>query len=412
MKTTDLIPILLYHLNQGDKYGLELIECCKQCSDGKIVVKQPTLYSVLKKLEKSKFISSYWKDSEIGGKRHYFKLTNNGLAQLETYPSLDELIKIALTEENDENSEQEISETEEIAENKPSPSPFDNFSFDAKVVNEIQDEELISNEQASVLPEPKEEKAKQLPSPVQQTKETQSFNIFDAFDEAEEERQEEELKLANPFDSKTANEENVKLESKDTKINEFVNSDVKTFAKSSTPISIIEKEEVIVAPITPIVFEEEDIKFQDYVDIKTDKTIKLATKTARRRLYKTITSSLLSLIIIGVCLLSWVKYMTPIYAVCLIASTLYIVFYACNFIGRYTSQHYALGYKYNYPYKRKIVFRLCAFASIVGILLVINLIMGNSLFSMSNIGNFVAPIIIASTMFLDYLLSVILYHKI
>ena len=59
MKTTDLIPILLYHLKEGDKYGLELVEACKNCSDGKIEIKQPSLYSVLKKLEKSHF-SAAW----------------------------------------------------------------------------------------------------------------------------------------------------------------------------------------------------------------------------------------------------------------------------------------------------------------------------------------------------------------
>lgn len=93
MKTTDLIPIILYQLVDSDKYGYEIIKQIESVSNGSITIKQPSLYSILKKLEQGKFISSYWQDSEIGGKRHYYKLTDNGRAQLDTYPPLEELIK-------------------------------------------------------------------------------------------------------------------------------------------------------------------------------------------------------------------------------------------------------------------------------------------------------------------------------
>lgn len=93
MKTVDLIPIILYQLKEEDKYGLEIVDAINKCSQNKIDVKQTTLYPLLKKLEKSRFISSYWQDSEIGGKRHYYKITENGLSQLETYPALTELLK-------------------------------------------------------------------------------------------------------------------------------------------------------------------------------------------------------------------------------------------------------------------------------------------------------------------------------
>ena len=107
MKTTDLIPILLYHLKDGDKYGLELVNACEECSNGVIKIKQPTLYSILKKLEKSHFISSYWKDSEIGGKRHYYKILDNGLAQLDTYPPLEDLIEQLDVDYSDKEDEKE-----------------------------------------------------------------------------------------------------------------------------------------------------------------------------------------------------------------------------------------------------------------------------------------------------------------
>jgi len=99
MKTTDLIPLILYQLVDDDKYGYEIVKQIEDSSSGKIVIKQPTLYSLLKKLEQGKFISSYWQDSEIGGKRHYYKLTDSGRAQLDTYPSFEQLIKDAIGED-------------------------------------------------------------------------------------------------------------------------------------------------------------------------------------------------------------------------------------------------------------------------------------------------------------------------
>ena len=79
MKTADLIPLILLELNECDKYGFELTKSIENKSHGKIIIKQPTLYTILKKLEKTKFITSYWQDSEIGGKRHYYKITDNGI---------------------------------------------------------------------------------------------------------------------------------------------------------------------------------------------------------------------------------------------------------------------------------------------------------------------------------------------
>lgn len=127
MKTTDLIPILLHELKNGDKYGLEIVESIKTASNGQIEIKQPTLYPLLKKLEKSKFISSYWQDSEIGGKRHYYQITQNGLAQLETYPPLEVLIENALKDDDFTPYEKENNSIPVIADNATnnSPSPFD-----------------------------------------------------------------------------------------------------------------------------------------------------------------------------------------------------------------------------------------------------------------------------------------------
>ncbi len=114
MKTADLIPLILLELSTGDKYGFELTKAVETKSQGKIVIKQPTLYTLLKKLEKSKFISSYWLDSDIGGKRHYYKLTENGKLQVSTLPSYDTLINIALADENEQTFSFENSESKKV----------------------------------------------------------------------------------------------------------------------------------------------------------------------------------------------------------------------------------------------------------------------------------------------------------
>lgn len=70
--------IILKTLATGDKYGYEIIKEIESKSKGTYELKQPTLYSCLKRLESQGFISAYWVNSEIGGRRHYYKLTDLG----------------------------------------------------------------------------------------------------------------------------------------------------------------------------------------------------------------------------------------------------------------------------------------------------------------------------------------------
>lgn len=70
--------IILRTLLDGEKYGLEIINDIETKSNGKYTIKQPTLYSALKRLEEKGYISSYTTDSAIGGKRKYFSLTDLG----------------------------------------------------------------------------------------------------------------------------------------------------------------------------------------------------------------------------------------------------------------------------------------------------------------------------------------------
>ena len=80
-----LSTIILSTFLDGDKYGYEIIKDIETKSGGKIKIKQPSLYSSLTRMENQKLISSYWRDSDIGGKRHYYRLTDFGRKQTEQW---------------------------------------------------------------------------------------------------------------------------------------------------------------------------------------------------------------------------------------------------------------------------------------------------------------------------------------
>ena len=72
--------IILRALYDGDKYGYEIISEIERKSHGQYSLKQPSLYSALKRLEKDGYVTSYWGGSVSGGRRKYFSLTESGKA--------------------------------------------------------------------------------------------------------------------------------------------------------------------------------------------------------------------------------------------------------------------------------------------------------------------------------------------
>ncbi len=72
--------IILRSLYDGDKYGYDIINEIEKKSGGLYTLKQPTLYSALKRLEALKYVESYYGDYSNGGRRKYFSLTNSGRA--------------------------------------------------------------------------------------------------------------------------------------------------------------------------------------------------------------------------------------------------------------------------------------------------------------------------------------------
>ncbi|MFD1040157.1 PadR family transcriptional regulator [Virgibacillus byunsanensis] len=79
------IDILLLSLvAKNDTYGYEMVKNLKQSSNELYNMSEGTLYPALKRMEKKDWIESYWGDSETGGRRKYYKITDKGKKELDT----------------------------------------------------------------------------------------------------------------------------------------------------------------------------------------------------------------------------------------------------------------------------------------------------------------------------------------
>ena len=100
--------LILDSLSDGSKYGLEIIEYITKKTHGGYILKKPTLYSCLTRLEKKGLVSSsFWGESEFGGKRHYYALTNEGKEHLEILRKEFDGINFEVLAEREEEEEQE-----------------------------------------------------------------------------------------------------------------------------------------------------------------------------------------------------------------------------------------------------------------------------------------------------------------
>jgi len=74
--------IILKVLLDSDNYGYEIIKSIFKKSDNEYELKEPSLYTSLKRLEKDKLIRSYWGEESQGGRRKYYHITNAGEEEL------------------------------------------------------------------------------------------------------------------------------------------------------------------------------------------------------------------------------------------------------------------------------------------------------------------------------------------
>ena len=92
--------ILLRQLLRADSYGYMINKQISEQSGGNVELKEATLYTAFRRLEKDGLISSYWGDENQGARRRYYTLTPKGQERLmrdrrmwlETREILDKLI--------------------------------------------------------------------------------------------------------------------------------------------------------------------------------------------------------------------------------------------------------------------------------------------------------------------------------
>ena len=75
--------IILAQLYERDSYGYEINKRIQELTDGAYELKEATLYSTFRRLEKNGMIESYWGDQNTGARRRYYTITDLGRAQLE-----------------------------------------------------------------------------------------------------------------------------------------------------------------------------------------------------------------------------------------------------------------------------------------------------------------------------------------
>lgn len=71
--------IILFQLYQEDSYGYQINKNIMSITNNQFEIKEATLYTSFRRLEKQGFILSYWGDATTGARRRYYTLTEDGL---------------------------------------------------------------------------------------------------------------------------------------------------------------------------------------------------------------------------------------------------------------------------------------------------------------------------------------------
>ena len=77
------IPIVLSILKIEESYGYAIIKAVREVSEDHLTWTDGMLYPVLHRLEKQGLIESVWRVAPNGRKRKYYRITENGIKELE-----------------------------------------------------------------------------------------------------------------------------------------------------------------------------------------------------------------------------------------------------------------------------------------------------------------------------------------
>ena len=146
MQLGNLNLLILKSISKSEKYGLEIIDDIAQETNNQVVVKQPSLYSGLRRLEQRGLITSRWEDSDIGGRRHYYSITNLGRTELASHSNSEFVVENTTPEKNVE-AKEEIKQEEVVT---PNEIPTENV-FTANEEVKAEDEKTVSQLEQSVF---------------------------------------------------------------------------------------------------------------------------------------------------------------------------------------------------------------------------------------------------------------------
>lgn len=76
------IPILLSILRSEESYGYSIIKRVHDLTSGEMEWSEGMVYAVLHRMEKNKLVEAFWKESENGKKRKYYRLLKAGHLEL------------------------------------------------------------------------------------------------------------------------------------------------------------------------------------------------------------------------------------------------------------------------------------------------------------------------------------------
>lgn len=70
--------IILAHLMNQDNYGYRINRDIQEKTNNLFELKEATLYSAFRRLEKEGYIRSYWGGEDAGARRRYYSITPEG----------------------------------------------------------------------------------------------------------------------------------------------------------------------------------------------------------------------------------------------------------------------------------------------------------------------------------------------
>lgn len=74
--------LVLSVIENGEKYGYQIIKELERLSDATFSMNEGTLYPVLHALEKENFLEARWEETESARKRKYYRITEKGAREL------------------------------------------------------------------------------------------------------------------------------------------------------------------------------------------------------------------------------------------------------------------------------------------------------------------------------------------